>query len=293
MSGADSQILLTGGTGRIGGELARMLRDSNQRVRAISRNPERAEFLKRLGVEILREDLSKPNDLAAVTAGVQQLFLLSSDHPLQAERECALLDAAVRAGVRRVVKVSAFAAGLEPPISYGVQHRRTEDYLRASGLAWTILRPYMFMQNFCEFGDLIASKKMFMAPFGKTKIALIDARDVAAVAHAVIMEGEHESQVYELTGPAAISCTDVARILAEVLGHPVRYKSVPAWLAGLAMRREGVAAWDVKMRKQLFGMIKAGGEAQTNDLVETITGTAARSLEVFARDHREHFKLRQ
>lgn len=289
MAGQRGPVLITGATGRIGGELARLLAAGGFPLRVLARNPERARASLAAGVEVVRGEFGDPGSVAPALAGCERLFLLSPDHPRQAERECAIIDLAAAAGVRHIVKVSAYAAGLDPPVAYGVLHRQVERHLEHSGLAWTVLRPYVFMQNFLEFAGSIASKREFMAPFGKARIAFIDARDVARVAAAVLSNGGHESRCYELTGPAALSAAEAAEQLSAALGRSVRYRSVPGWLASIGMRLEGVSAWDVRMRGALFKMVRAGGESRVSTAVEQLSGSAPRSFREFVAEHARAF----
>ncbi len=127
-------------------------------------------------------------------------------------------------------------------------------------------------------------------PLGKAKIGLIDARDVALAAKSVLTEPGHDNLVYELTGPDTLTIADCANTMSRILGRNIHYRSPPYWLAGLMMRAQGVSAWDVLMRKQLFKMIRDNGEARITPDFEDIVGHKPRSLDVFIRDYQHYFQ---
>jgi len=258
--------------------------------RVLVRHKSTAQLPDYKNMETVYGDLDEAENIEIALRDIKQVFLLTRDQARQGELEGKLIELAKQAGVERIVKSSAFAAGLQPPVAYGITHAVSEQKLMASGLKWVILRPYMFMQNFLELSDLIMSRGLMPLPMGKAKIGLIDAKDVALVAKTVLTEESHENNIYELTGPDVLSLAECAEIFSRVLGRSIRYRSPPYWLAGLMMRMQGVSAWDVAMRKKLFRMIGEGGEARTTDDVESITGNKPRSLESFIREHQNVFQ---
>lgn len=275
------EILVVGATGKIGQELIPLLLNADIPLRLMVRTETAKRLFPQGNVEFVQADL---NDREAVEKAVQDIatiFLVTRDQPGQGELESALIEAAAYAGVKKIVKSSAFAAGLSPPVGYGVTHAVSEKKLMDSGLRWVILRPYMFMQNFLELAELIGRRGLMPLPMGKAAIALIDARDVALTASRVLTESSYDNSIYELTGPQSLTMQECTAIFSDSLGRTVRYRSPPFWLAGLMMRKEGVSKWDVDMRKQLFRMIRDGGEASISNDVEDITGRKPYSLEQF------------
>jgi uncharacterized protein YbjT (DUF2867 family) len=284
------EILIIGGTGNIGSELASIITGANIPIRILLRPESTANVPKHDCIEIVHGHLDEPDNIGHAFEGIEKVFLLTRDQPHQGEIEGRLVDLAVHAGVQKVVKSSAFAAGLDPPISYGVALARTEKKLMASGINWVILRPYMFMQNFLLIAELIMSRGILPLPLGQARVAFVDARDVALAAFRVLTTAKFDNQIFELTGPAALSLEECATILTNVLNRQVRYRSPPLWLAGLIMRIQGTSSWDVNMRKELFRMIREGGEDQVTNDVERTTGQSPRSLEKFVRDNIDAFR---
>lgn len=279
------RILVIGATGRIGRVLLRLLQEDGIAVRALARTPEIQRDLSAAGVEAVAGDLRGIPAPDRVLAGIESVFVVTRDCQEQADLEAKLFSAAATAGVKHIVKISAFAAGLDPPVGYGIQHARAEQALRASGVHWTVLRPYMFMQNFLEMANLITRRGLILFPAGAGRVSFIDARDVAAVARKVLGSPVHFGQIYELTGPEALGFADCAAILTSVLKRRVKYRSVPDWLSALLMRAQGISRWDVQMRKELFRMLRADGEIEVTRDVQEITGAAPRSFTTFVKDH--------
>jgi len=104
---------------------------------------------------------------------------------------------------------------------------------------------------------------------------------------AALGSAECARQVYELTGPEAVDLRACARTIGAVLGRRIRYLPVPQLVAGALMRLQGVSAWDVKMRAELFAMLCADGESRPNDAFLQLTGRPPLGLREFIEDHRE------
>ena len=142
-----AKILVTGATGPVGTELTRLIAASGRPARAMCRRTGQAERLRRTGLEPVLGDFDDPASVEEAMRGSETVFLLSPGAQRQAEREKGAIDAAKRAGVRRVVRVSAADSNLGAPVPWARAHAEIDAHLRGSGLAWTILKPTAFMQN--------------------------------------------------------------------------------------------------------------------------------------------------
>src|SRR6266511_2729030 len=140
-------ILVAGATGHVGSQLVRLLAEGGTPARALIHSPEKAAPIQRLGLETALGDFEQTDTLDAAMAGCDHLFLLSPPSPRQPEQEQHVIDAARRAGVAHVVKLSAPGADPHAPVVFGRWHAQIEQYLAQSGLAHTLLRPGYFMQN--------------------------------------------------------------------------------------------------------------------------------------------------
>jgi uncharacterized protein YbjT (DUF2867 family) len=283
------RILVVGATGRIGAALWPLLLARRVAVRALVRDAARAQRLAAAGVEIVAGALESETAVRTAVAGAEAVFLVTIDHRDQVARERRVIDAAEDAGVARIVKISAYAAGLDPPPGYGRLHAEIEARLRRARCDWTILRPYVFMQNLLEFAPIIARRGLLPAPFGRARVSLVDTRDVADVACAALLDPGHAGRVYEVTGPEALSFADAAALIGAATGRAVRYVAVPGFIAGLAMRAGGVSWWDVRERLALFAMVRRGEEAAVRTTQADVAHTAPRTLAAFVQEHRGRF----
>jgi len=210
-------ILVTGATGTIGSELVRLLAAQGVKVRAMTRDPDGARMP--AGVEVVRGDFTDSGSLESAVAGASAVFLLTAPGPDAANHDLAMIAAARAAGVRRVVKLSAIATG-EKDLNgevIGPWHVPGETALRESDLDWTILQPTTFASNTLSWkpGEPVLNLS------GDGRQGVVDPRDVAAVAAAVLTEPGHTDRTYVLTGPELLSVPDQAAILAEVLDRPM------------------------------------------------------------------------
>ena len=169
-------ILVTGATGTVGKEVVRQLLDRGQPVRVFTRDKTKANHLGNR-VEYAIGDLDKPDTLEAAMRGVERVFLLTS----RTQQDQNAIDAAKRVGVRHIVKLSTIEAGREPMIGHGKYHREREELIRASGLAWTFLRPTMFMSTALTWGETIKQQAQVYYPGGAGQVGAIDPWDIADV----------------------------------------------------------------------------------------------------------------
>lgn len=279
-------ILVTGSTGNNGGALVGQLVSLGAPVRAIVRTPEKADSVERQGVEVVVADFATPETLDAALDGIQRAFLVAPADPRMVEWEKEFVDAAGRAGVRHVVKLSALGADEEAPVRFGRLHGQSERHPKESGLDYTILRPIGFMQNTLAYAGSISSEGRFYAPLAEARVAWIDIRDIAAVAASALTEKGHEGMTYELTGPEAISNREIAEKLSALIGKPVEHVEISLEDARGAMVGAGLPGWLadglVELNREVYepgyGSNVAGGVAEA-------AGRDPRSFDTFARDH--------
>jgi uncharacterized protein YbjT (DUF2867 family) len=183
-------IVVTGATGNAGSEVVRALtargfgvRGTGARglgVRAFVRDREKARFLFGEDVELAVGDFADPGSVRAAFEGADAVLLSCGDDPRRVGWETAAIDAAVAAGVRRVVKLSAMAASPGSPVAFWDWHGQVERHLRASGAGWVILRANWYMSNVLAAAAGVAAAGRLYAPAGDARIAMIDPRDVGA-----------------------------------------------------------------------------------------------------------------
>ena len=164
-----------------------------------------------------------PTRIDAALDGVDRLFLLTRQTGRQLAQEEAVIAAAARAGIGRVVKLSVFRADETSPLQIARQHRRAERALQDSGLQHTVLRPVFFMQNLFA----MVRDGTIATAAGDGRVAMIDARDIAAAAVAALTTVPARGRVYTLTGPDAVSFDQVAEVIGRQSGRAVRHRPRP------------------------------------------------------------------
>src|SRR5215212_6875442 len=215
-------ILVTGATGNNGTEIVkRLAAKADVQVRAMVRNRDRAGAITLPQVEVAEADFDRPATLLSALAGVGRAFLLTHSSERAQAQQIAFIDAARQSGVAQIVKLSQFDADVNAPGRFQRYHAVVEAALQESGLAYTILRPNLYMQGLFNFRSTIATQNAFYAAAGDAKVSVVDVRDIADVAVAALTEPGHEGKLYELTGPQALTHAEMAEALSKALGRQV------------------------------------------------------------------------
>jgi uncharacterized protein YbjT (DUF2867 family) len=280
-----STVLITGATGTVGSEVARILSTQpGLRVRALVRDQAKARTLAERGIELATGSFEDPASLAAAVAGVDTVALITAPNPHAAEQAESTIAAAKRAGVRKIVRLSAIKAAHDGPTENTRQHARTEQLLRESGLVYVALRPSFFMQNLGGMAGSVRNDGKLYAGVGTGKIAMIDTRDVSDAMAAAVTLSAFDGQALELSGPASVSFAQVAAAFGEALRRPVDYIAVPPTAAAEGLRAYGADDWTVQLMKDYFTAYSSGFGDFVTDAVQRMTGHAPRSLAAFARE---------
>jgi uncharacterized protein YbjT (DUF2867 family) len=284
-------ILVTAANGTVGSETIKILAGTEFRVRAGVHSLIKGDRFRGLSnVEMVHLDFHDPELLRVALTGVTHVFLITPSTQDQVEIAKNFIDVAKEVGVHHIVRLSASGADAEPGIQLGRDHREVEIYLEESGIPYTILRPAGFMQNFLNNADSICNNNSIYMPLGHAKINYVDARDIAAVAATVLTQPGHESKIYEITGPEAISVNDVAHALTVATNRLIAYVDVPEDTAAATMLQHHVPQWMVNNLMELYGIYKAGYAQHITDTIEKVTGRQPRSIVDFAQDYSQHFQ---
>jgi uncharacterized protein YbjT (DUF2867 family) len=262
-------------------------------VRALVRDAGRAGPRLGDGVDLAVGDFEDPVSLRRALQGIDAVFLTSADGPRKVEHENAVIDAAAAAGTPKVVKLASIGTRTGAPLSTWDWHGRIVDHLRASRLPHAVLQANFFMSNLFMAADSIRSAGKIFAPAAGARIAMIDPRDVAAAAAAVLTavprSSDAEAATHVLSGPEAIGYDDVAAHLSAALGRRIEFVPVPDAAAGAALVEAGMPDWLVEFLPKMFGVLRAGQAAEVTDAVHRLTGRAPRGFATFARDHAAAF----
>jgi len=285
-------VLITGANGSVSSALLHALEAPLElELRAMVRDPNKAGALRARGVKVVTGDLDEPESLPAAFEGVQDLWLLNAVGPRQPENSMNAIWAAKRAGVERVVRLSAIGAAHDAPSRNGRLHALSDAELMASNLKWTILRPHFFTQNLLMTAHTVAAQGAFYWDMGSGRLGMVDVRDIGEVAAKILLSAPdaHHGKIYTPTGPASISMTEAAAQLSEGLGKPVRYVPVPHDAARKSMLEMGMSHWLVGLLTEYATAYASDWGNFTTTHVQDITGRAPRSVLDFARDHRAAF----
>jgi uncharacterized protein YbjT (DUF2867 family) len=279
-----STILVTGATGNVGSHLVRELRGRGEPVRAFVRDAAKARELFGDHVDLAVGDYGDSTSIGSALEGVDRVFLLTPTHPEMAQWERNVLDAAVVAGVRRVVKMSTIGADPGSDGRFARWQGECEEALGASGLPAVTLRSSNHMTNLFFSIESIREAGRIFAPVDDAKIAMIDRRDLAAVAALTLTETGHDGRTYVLTGPEAITYHDVAEQLSQVLGRTVEFVNVPDEAAIDAALGAGAPEWLAYGVVEVNQQLKRGLAAQSTDAVRVLLGREPYSFADFASD---------
>lgn len=280
-------ILVTGATGKVGGQAVTQLRRAGARVRALVRDPARTDLPE--GVEVVRGDLAEPASLGAAFAGVEGVFLV---WPLPtADTAPAVLDAALAGGVRRIAYVSAWGASDDPdeePEGILGFHTAIERLLRAAPLEWTLLRAGGFAANTLHWAAQIRAGDVVHAPYANAGRSLIHEADVAAVGIRALTHPGHASATYHLTGPATLTQAEQVRTIGEALGRDIRFAESPPRVAWEAYVSAGLPPSFADAILEAHADLVAHPEPVTQTVAD-VTGRKARTFAEWARDHAADF----
>ena len=276
-------VLVVGAGGNVGGATVQALQEHGIPVRAAATSLDRAPT--GAGIEPVVLDLRRPATFAAAVAGIGGLFLLRPP-PISRVGPTlnALIDTAVEAGVGHIVFSSVTGADTNPL----VPHHRVETHLRDHTLSsWTILRPGFFTQNLADAyrTDITDDDRIYL-PAGGGRVAFVDTRDIGAVAAAVFADPRpHLGKGYTLTGPAALTFTQVAASLTTHLGRRIRYE--PATVLGYArqLHHQHLPPAQIAVQTLLHTGLRRGDAEHVDPTLERLLTRPPRTLDDYVRDH--------
>lgn len=287
-------ILVTGATGNVGGKVLSLLRADGHKVRALTRDPDRAAFDTGPDLEVVAADLGRPETLAPALDGVQKVFLMSLGAN-KATHDAHLVAAAREAGVEHVVQLSTLGvemAGDPKTNPLGHWHRVAEEALRDSGVPWTILRPNGFMSMTLGWAASVKAEGVARGPLADVPEAIVDPRDIAEVAVRALTDEGHEGQVYELTGPQALTGREQLAVVGSLLGRDLRFETVPLAAHREVMLRHFSEETVNGVITTLEEAIEHGSElhGRLSPDIRRVLGREPRSFAVWAHDHLDFYR---
>lgn len=277
-----SPLLITGASGTIGKELVKQLQARDADFAVMSSKAAAVVG----GLPAVRGDFADAASLRQAFAGVQTLFLLFPFTPESVDLARNAVESAKASGVKHIVRSSGAGADASSPVAIARVQGEIDQLVIDSGIAYTLLRPNSFMQNFLNFyAGMIRGGALYL-PQGQGKVSFVDTRDIAAVAAAVLQQpADHAGKVYTLTGGEALSNADVAACIGAALGRTISYVPVSDEAAITSMRQAGMTAWSIETLMSLNRIIAAGYTAEVSPDVQRVLGRAPIRFDRFVADN--------
>jgi len=277
--GSMSTYLVVGANGTVGQELSRVLEAAGHVVRRASRKPG--------GAGTVHLDLARGEGIEDALRGVDGAFVMAP--PGYTNQDVLLgpvFATAARLGVSKVLLMSAMGADAseEAPL------RKAERQLERSGVAWNVIRPNWFMQNFHSYWlHGIVKQGAILLPVGDARTSFIDARDIADVAAALLQRRDLDNRAFDLTGGASLTHGEVAALLSQELGRSIRFEDVTPDVLRPMLLAAQLPADYAEFLLTILSFLKAGYAERETDAVPMILGRAPRTFAQYARDYRESY----
>lgn len=262
-------IAITGSTGHIGGGVVEQLRGSGIPLRLVVRDAERAPA----GAGEVREaSYGDRGAAAAALRGAEVLFMVSAEESAdRLEEHRTFIDAAASAGVRHVVYTSFVSAASDATFTLARTHWATEQYLRDSSMDWTFLRNSFYQDVFPIFAG---QEGVIRGPGGDGRVGAVARADVVRTAAAVLRDVDtHAGRTYEITGPEALTLSEIARVIAQATGRTTTYEEETLEQAYISRQPFEAPDWQVEAWVSTYTAIAAGELDVVTDTVERLTGT--------------------
>lgn len=275
--GCSKRVLVLGATGTVGSMVARLLLQQGSEVVAASRRPEAGVLP---GASWVSFDYEVPGTFAAAVAGVESIFMVvrPGDDVPQATA-IPLLEEASRAGVGKVVLLSAMGAERRP--EFGL--RILERFIEERGFRFVHLRPNWFMQLFTAgplHYDLMTTGALHL-PAGDAAISYIDAADIAKVAARVLTSAEYDGQGLTLTGPEAMTHEQLTSELSALTARRFGYVALSEDQARSGLALAGFSEARIERLIQFYRLVRTGACAPTSDATQRVTGEPATTWRTF------------
>ncbi|WP_026531855.1 SDR family oxidoreductase [Arthrobacter sp. H41] len=273
-----ASLAVTGATGAIGGGVARLLAGAGVAQRLLVRTPARAPQLDRTAV--LQSSYSDRAASRAALEGVGTLFMVSASEDVdRLGQHRAFVDSAKEAGVRHLVYTSFLGAAPDAVFTLARDHFATEEYIRAAGIDYTFLRDSFYSDL---MPALAGADGIIRGPAGNGRVAVVTRADIVRTAATVLRDpAAHRNRTYDLTGPEALTLTEIARTLREARGTPVIFFNEALAEAYESRKSFGAADWQVEAWVSTYTAIAANELAVVSSDIETITGRRPLSFAEF------------
>jgi len=273
-------VAVTGSTGVVGARVAARLAAAGVPLRLLARDPARPP--QHPGAEVRRiGGYGAGDDVRAALEGADTFFLVPAEESAdRVGQHRTAIEAAVAAGVRRIVYLSSVGAAPDATFTLVRDHWATEEIVRATGLAHTFPRMNLYMDF---LPAMVSPDGAIRGPAGDGRVAAILREDVAAGVAVVLGSEGHDGRTYDLTGPSAFSLAEAAELIARATGRPVRYEDETDEEAYASRAGYGAPDWQVEAWVTTYHAIRDGSLAAVSPDLRRLTGRSATSLEGYFR----------
>jgi (4-alkanoyl-5-oxo-2,5-dihydrofuran-3-yl)methyl phosphate reductase len=278
--------LITGATGDVGARVVRQLMARDIRPRIFVRSGDKAHALFGQAADIRVGDLADVSAVRSAMKGVRTLFLMNVG-PEIPQRDEAAATIAREEGVQRIVKLSSL--DVEQGLAIGAWHEKGEDAIRASGVAFTFVRPSGFMANLLAWSQSVKTEGIVRSSTGNGGRPFIHSEDVAAVSVEALLSEDHADRILSITGPRSLTFGDATQIIAHAIGKALIYQTISDEEAGERYSRVSSSPDETAAHVALWRAIREARLAATTDQVEQILGRKPISLEHWASEHAHDF----
>lgn len=261
--------LITGATGDVGSKVVHQLIQRGERPRIFVRNAEKAQAQFGNQVDIRVGDLADAASLQRASEGVEKLFLVNSGPQIPVLDDLAA-QAAKSAGIRHIVKLSSF--DVEQKLAIGAWHEKGEAAIRASGIAFSFVRPTGFMSNLLAWSRSIVAEGIVRSSTGDGRRPFIRSEDIAAVAVCALTTNDFVGKVVSITGPQALSFVEITEKIGGAIGRQLKYQPISDEEAGRRFSATGASPEEIAAHVELWRAIREGRFGATTNEVERILG---------------------
>jgi NAD(P)H dehydrogenase (quinone) len=261
-------IAVTGATGYVGGRTARLLADRGAPLRLVVREPSRAPDL---GAEVrAASSYGAADEMRAAFAGADTVFLVPAEEsPDRVEQHRTAVEAAVAAGVERILYLSFVAATPDSTFTLGRDHWATEEIVRESGLRFTFPRMNLYLDFVPR---MVSDEGVIAGPAGDGRLAAVARDDIAAVTAELLTSEGHDGRSYDISGGQALTFAEIAAELSRLTGRDVTYKDETMEEAWASRAGYGAPDWMVEAWISTYTAVARGEVDEVTDTVARFTG---------------------
>jgi uncharacterized protein YbjT (DUF2867 family) len=276
-------MLVLGGTGTVGSHVVRELAARGVEVAVLTRDPAKARDLPK-ETRVIQGNLMSPATIRSAFDGMDGVFLLNAVSESESHQGLLAINGARAAGVKKIVYLSVFRLDDAPHLPHFGSKVGIETALKASGLAWTILRPSHYFQNDYWLKDALLGYGVYPQPLGDVGCSRVDVRDIGEAAATALTTSGVEGQTIPVVGPTDYTGKSGAEVWSRALGKPIQYpgSDLDAFEKQAAQMLPDWLAYDIRLMYEQFG--KHGLRSRPADLerISGVLGRAPRAFETFA-----------